>query len=112
MNIHGTRIAFLAALVAVFVALVVAVPAFAELNNPPAKKGCTVTLQGPGAGQSIVYLDGHTFSVYGQNDHKDAHVHLHDGKWIETVSFTAGSTTLRSLTIFGTSRAVRTVGLR
>jgi hypothetical protein len=70
MNIHGTRIAFLAALVAVFVALVVAVPAFAEPNNPPAKKGCTVTLQGPGAGQSIVYLDGHTFSVYGQNDHK------------------------------------------
>jgi hypothetical protein len=108
MNVHTN---FLAALGAVVVALLVAGPAFAEPNNPPAKKGCTVTLQGPGAGQSIVYPDGYSFSVYASNDHKTHTYTCNDGKWIETVSFTTGSATLRSLTVLATG-AVRAVALR
>jgi hypothetical protein len=108
MNVHTT---FLAALGAVVVSLVVAAPSFGEPNTPPAKKGCTVTLQGPGAGQSIVHPDGYKFSVLAENDRKTHTDTCNDGKWTETVSLTAGSATLRSLTILATG-AVQAVALR
>ena len=67
MNVHGIhRTNALVALAAIGVALMVAGPALAEPSKTPPteKKGCTVQLQGPGAGQSIVYPDGYKFSVY------------------------------------------------
>jgi hypothetical protein len=39
-------------------------------QSAPAKKGCEVQLKGEGAGQSVVYADGYSFSVYAKNDSK------------------------------------------
>ena len=79
-----------AALAAVALALGAAGSASAETNQtPPAKKGCEVQLKGPGAGQSIVYPDGYSFSVQGSNDGKTHTYKCNDGKWEETVALTA-----------------------
>ena len=79
-----------AALATVAVALGAAVSASAEPNQtPPEKKGCEVQLKGPGAGQSIVYPDGYSFSVQGSNDGKTHTYKCNDGKWEETVALTA-----------------------
>ena len=90
----GLRNARRAAVSAVVVALAVAGPAAAESKTPvaPAKKGCEVQLKGPGAGQSIVYQHGYSFSVQGQ-DNKTHTYTCDDGSWKETVSLTAGSWT-------------------
>jgi hypothetical protein len=108
------RTKVLAALAALGLALAVAGPAFAEPNQTPApaKKGCSVVLQGPGAGQTIVYPDGHKFSVYNQGDRKTHTFTCDDGKWTETVSLTAGPATWRNVTILGTAGALRAVQLR
>jgi hypothetical protein len=64
--------------------------AHAEPASPtPAKKGCTVELKGPGAGQSIVYEHGYSFSVKAANDGKTHTYTCNDGKWEETVSLKA-----------------------
>ena len=92
MGTHRTRRTVLAAVSAVAVALVAAGPAAAESKTPtapPAKKGCEVELKGPGAGQSIVYPDGYSFSVQGQ-DSKTHTYTCNDGSWKETVTLTAG----------------------
>ena len=79
-----------AALATVAVALGAAGSARAEPNQtPPAKKGCEIELKGPGAGQSIVYPHGYSFSVYGANDGKTHTYKCNDGKWEETVTLTA-----------------------
>jgi hypothetical protein len=79
------------ALATLGVVLVAAGPASAETNQQqaPAKKGCEVQLKGPGAGQSIVYPHGYSFSVYGSNDGKTHTYKCNDGQWEETVSLTA-----------------------
>jgi hypothetical protein len=58
-------------------------------QSAPAKKGCEVQLKGEGAGQSIVYADGYSFSVYAKSDSKTHTYTCNDGKWSETVSLTA-----------------------
>jgi hypothetical protein len=58
-----------------------------------------------------VYPDGYKFSVVAEHDRKTHTYTCNDGKWTETVSLTAGSATLRSLTILATG-AVRAVALR
>ena len=79
-----------AALATVAVTLGAAASASAETNQtPPAKKGCEIQLKGPGAGQSIVYEHGYSFSVYGSNDGKTHTYKCNDGKWEETVTLTA-----------------------
>ena len=95
----------LVALAAIGVALTVAGPALAEPSKTPPteKKGCTVQLQGPGAGQSIVYPDGYKFSVYAQNDRKTHTYTCNDGKWTETVSLTAGPARWGNVAILGTA---------
>jgi|SRR4029453_17362547 hypothetical protein len=98
----------LGALASVGLALVVAGPAFAEPAKPPAKKGCSIKFEGPGAGQSIVYPDGYSFSVKA-TDGKTHTYSCRDGKWTETVSLTAGQATLRNVTILGTAGALRRV---
>jgi hypothetical protein len=92
MGIRKSRRTALVALSAVTVALVAAGPAAAESKTPtapPAKKGCEVQLKGPGAGQSIVYPDGYSFSVSGQ-DNKTHTYTCNDGSWKETVTLTSG----------------------
>jgi len=86
------RATALTALATTGLALAIAGPAGAEGKNPtpPAKKGCEVQLKGPGAGQSIVYPDGYSFSVYAQSDNKTHTYTCNDGTWTETVSLTAG----------------------
>ena len=113
MNAHGIRsIKALAALAAVSLALAVAGPASAEPNKTPEKKGCEVQLKGPGAGQSIVYADGYSFSVYAQSDRKTHTYTCNDGKWTETVSLTAGAAMWRNVAILGTAGALQAVKLR
>ena len=95
MGTRKSRRTALAAVSAVAVALAAAGPASAETKTPtaPAKKGCEVQLKGPGAGQSIVYPDGYSFSVYAQNDGKTHTYTCNDGTWKETVALTAGGWT-------------------
>jgi hypothetical protein len=93
MGTRNTRCAVVAALSAVTLALVAAGPAAAESKTPtapPAKKGCEVQLKGPGAGQSIVYPHGYSFSIQGTNTGKTHTYTCNDGTWKETVSITAG----------------------
>jgi len=94
MGTRKSRRTALAAVSAVAVALVAAGPASAETKTPaaPAKKGCEVQLKGPGAGQSIVYPDGYSFSVQAQ-DNKTHTYTCNDGAWKETVALTAGGWT-------------------
>lgn len=89
-RIHTTvsRSKALAALAAAGLALAAAGNAAAE-PKAPAKKGCSVQLQGPGAGQSIVYPDGYSFSVDASDGKKHTYK-CNDGAWTETVSLTAG----------------------
>ena len=92
MGTHRTRRTALAAVSAVAVALAVAGPAAAESKTPtapPAKKGCEIQLKGPGAGQSVVYQHGYSFSILAQ-DNKTHTYTCDDGSWKETVSLTAG----------------------
>jgi hypothetical protein len=122
MNIHRIRnivprpgrTKALAALAAVGLALAVAGPASAEPKQTPApaKKGCEVQLKGPGAGQSIVYPDGHSFSVYAQSDRKTHTYTCNDGKWTETVSLTAGPAAWRNVAISEAGGALQAVRLR
>lgn len=98
----------LAALTAVGTALLVAGPAFAEPNQTPPKKGLAIQFQGPGAGQSIVYPDGYSFSVHA-TDGKTHTYTCNDGTWTETVSLTAGSVT-RSVAIVGSAGGLQAVG--
>ena len=88
------RRAALAALSTVAVALAAAGPAAAESKTPvaPAKKGCEIQLKGPGAGQSVVYQHGYSFSILAQ-DNKTHTYTCNDGEWKETVSLTAGTWT-------------------
>jgi hypothetical protein len=94
MVLRRTRRTALAVLSAVVVAVVAAGPAAAESKTPvaPAKKGCEVQLKGPGAGQSIVYPDGYSFSVQGQDDKTHTYT-CNDGTWKETVTLTSGTWT-------------------
>jgi hypothetical protein len=84
------KIKTLTALAAAAVTLVAAGPASAESKNPtaPAKKGCEIQLKGPGAGQSVVYQHGYSFSILAQ-DNKTHTYTCNDGEWKETVSLTA-----------------------
>ena len=116
MNIHAIRnivprpgrTKALAALAAVGLTLAVAGPASAEPNKtPPAKKGCEVQLKGPGAGQSIVYPDGYSFSVYAQSDSKTHTYTCNDGTWKETVSLTAGPAAGRNVAIVRAAGALQ-----
>src|SRR5262245_16722990 len=104
----------LATVAAAGLALAVAGPASAEPNQTPApaKKGCSVQLQGPGAGQSIVYPDGYKFSVYAQNDKKTHTYTCNDGKWEETVSLTAGGTRVQRFATIAITGALQAVPLR
>jgi hypothetical protein len=103
----------LTAVAAVGLALVVAGSALAEPNKtpPPAKKGCTIKFEGPGAGQSIEYPDGYSFSVNATDGKKHTYS-CSDGRWTETVSLTAGQARLRNVTILRTAGALRAVSLR
>ena len=94
MGLRHTRRTALAVLSAAAVALAAAGPAAAESKEPvaPAKKGCEVQLKGPGAGQSIIYEHGYSFSVVGQ-DNKTHTYTCNDGTWSETVSLTSGTWT-------------------
>jgi hypothetical protein len=112
MNKDRLRNAFVV-VIAVGLTLVVAGPASAQPKKPPAqpaKKGCEIQLKGPGAGQSIVYPDGHSFSVQGQ-DNKTHTYTCNDGQWKETVSLTAGPVKWRNVAILvsaaGTLQAVQ-----
>ena len=89
MVLRHTRRAAVAVLSAVAVALAVAGPAAAESKTPvaPAKKGCEIQLKGPGAGQSVVYQHGYSFSILAQ-DNKTHTYTCNDGEWKETVSLT------------------------
>jgi hypothetical protein len=57
--------------------------------TPPPKKGCEIQLKGPGAGQSVVYQHGYSFSILAQ-DNKTHTYTCNDGTWNETVTLTAG----------------------
>jgi len=94
MGLRHTRRAALAVLSTVAVALVAAGPAAAESKTPvaPAKKGCEIQLKGPGAGQSVVYQHGYSFSIVAQ-DNKTHTYTCDDGTWKETVTLTAGTWT-------------------
>jgi hypothetical protein len=123
MNSHDThdivsrarRSKVVAALAAVGLALAVAGSASAAPNTgsqTPAKKGCSIQLQGPGAGQSIVYAHGYKFSVYGENDKKTHTYTCNDGKWEETVTLTAGGTRWGNFRIVGTAGALEAISFR
>jgi hypothetical protein len=84
------RMKAVTALATVSLMLAAAGSAHAEpKQSAPAKKGCEVQLKGEGAGQSIVYADGYSFSVKATNDNKTHTYTCNDGKWTETVSLTA-----------------------
>jgi hypothetical protein len=92
MGTRNSRRTALVALSAVTVALAAAGPAAAESKTPtapPAKKGCEIQLKGPGAGQSVVYQHGYSFSILAQ-DNKTHTYTCNDGTWTETVTLTAG----------------------
>jgi hypothetical protein len=92
MRTAKSRRTALVALSAVTVALAAAGPAAAESKTPtapPAKKGCEIQLKGPGAGQSVVYQHGYSFSILAQ-DNKTHTYTCDDGSWKETVTLTAG----------------------
>jgi hypothetical protein len=111
MNVHAVRTAV--ALAALGLALAVAGPASAQPNQtPPPKKGCSVQLQGPGAGQSIEYPHGYSFSVYGANDRKTHTYTCNDGTWKETVSLTAGSATWRNVAVHASGGVLSATRLR
>jgi hypothetical protein len=55
----------------------------------PTKKGCSIRFEGPGAGQSIEYDDGYSFSVVDKATGKTHTYTCSDGKWTETVSIVA-----------------------
>ena len=89
-----------AAVATVGAALAFAGSALAEPSQPtaPAKKGCEVQLKGPGAGQSIIYQHGSKFSIQAQ-DNKTHSYTCNDGKCEETVTLTAGGTSVRRFRI-------------
>lgn len=88
MSKHRNIVKTLVALSATSLALASAGTAGAQPNGSgaPAKKGCSVQLQGPGAGQSIVYDHGYSFSVTNKSTGKTHTYTCNDGKWTETVS--------------------------
>ena len=90
----------------------VAGTASAEPNTgqAPAKKGCSITFNGPGAGQSIEYPDGYKFSV-NATDKKTHTYTCNDGKWTETVTLTAGTLSWRNYTILSTAGTLQAIQL-
>lgn len=78
------------ALASTAIALIAAGSAHAEpaKTSTPAKKGCSIKFEGPGAGQSIVYDHGYSMSVKA-TDGKTHTYTCDDGTWKETVSLTA-----------------------
>jgi len=82
-----------ATVAAASLALVAAGPAVAQPNTTPEKKGCSVVLGGPGAGQTIVYDDGYSFSVVDGATGKKHTFTCTDGRWVETVSIVAAPVT-------------------
>jgi hypothetical protein len=106
MNFHRIRIIVIATSI---VALALAGRAAAADNAPPpAKKGCEIQLKGPGAGQSVVYQHGYSFSILAQ-DNKTHTYKCNDGKWEETVSIKAGPVSKLAIVGMtgGTLQAVR-----
>ena len=87
MHVQDIRIV----VAAIAVAFIAASVAYAEpaKTNAPAKKGCSIKFEGPGAGQSIVYPDGYSMSVKAQNDGKTHTYTCNDGAWKETASLRA-----------------------
>ena len=101
----------LVALAALLLSLLVAGPASAQGKQPPAppaKKGCEIQLKGPGAGQSVVYQHGYSFSIVAQ-DNKTHTYTCDDGAWKETVSLTPGPRSLRDRAIVGGAAGTLTV---
>jgi hypothetical protein len=97
------------AITTVVVALAVAGTASAQDNAPPpAKKGCEIQLKGPGAGQSVVYQHGYSFSILAQ-DNKTHTYKCNDGKWEESVSIKAGPVSKLAIVgkTAGTLQAIR-----
>lgn len=79
-----------AVVAAIVFGLVTVVGTHAEPVKPgTAKKGCAITLQGPGAGQSVVYEDGYSFSIVDKATGKTHTYTCNDGVWTETVSKTS-----------------------
>src|SRR4051794_130617 len=93
------------------VALALAGNAAAEPKTPPAKKGCTIEFKGPGAGQTLTYPDGYSFSA----DATDGNKHTYpcdDGAWKETVALAAGPASWRNISIVdGTSNTLQALRL-
>src|SRR5262245_28577900 len=106
------RMKTVVALATVALSLGVAGTASAQPNTgqTPAKKGCSIQFQGPGAGQSLVYPDGYKF-VVNATDGKTHTYTCNDGTWTDTVSLTASGTSLfsRNLSILSTSRTLQAV---
>jgi hypothetical protein len=85
MHVPSIRIA----IAATAIALIAAGSAHAEpKTSTPAKKGCSIQFQGPGAGQSIEYPDGYSMSVKA-TDGKTHTYTCNDGTWKETVAIVA-----------------------
>jgi hypothetical protein len=114
MNTRTVLTRAFVALAAVGLTLAIAGPAAAQEKKPPepAKKGCEIQLKGPGAGQSIVYRHGYSFSVQAQ-DNKTHTYTCNDGTWKETVSLTAGPRQWRNVAIqVGAADTLRAIQLR
>ena len=111
MNIHRIRTVVPVALAGLALAVAGSAAAAPNQTPPPAKKGCEVQLKGPGAGQSVVYPDGYKFSILAQ-DNKTHTYTCNDGAWKETVTLTAGTTTLRNVAIVQTAGALQAARLR
>jgi hypothetical protein len=114
MNTRTARTVALAALAVAGLTLSVARPAAAQDSKPPepAKKGCEIQLRGPGAGQSVVYPHGYSFSILAQ-DNKTHTYTCNDGTWKETVSLTAGPRQWRKVAIqVGAAGTLNAIQLR
>src|SRR4051794_27352435 len=75
-------------------------------GNQPAKKGCTIKFEGPGAGQSIEYPDGYSMSVNATDGKKHTYT-CNDGTWTETVSIVANP--VRAWSLYAVSGNVMTL---
>ena len=92
MKISKTLTA-IAAMLALTLALAAGAQAQPAGSGTPAKKGCTVNLQGPNGspGPSIVYDHGYSFAVTNNKTGKTHTFKCNDGKWEETVARTGAS---------------------
>ncbi len=92
MKISKTLVA-VAAMLSLTLALAAAAHAQPAGSGTPAKKGCSVNLQGPNGspGPTVVYDHGHSFAVKNKDTGKTHTFKCNDGKWEETVTRTAQS---------------------